>query len=89
MPLARPALLDVVRARIQGVLAKLPEGSPRTGTPDQRWYWAAPFLLDRRLAAGENYEFLSRMRAWGDRDDEDHEEGRCNARNAALVEAHD
>jgi hypothetical protein len=83
MPLARPALLDVVRARIQGVLAKLPEGSPRTGTPDQRWYWAAPFLLDRRLAAGENYEFLSRMRAWGDRDDEDHESRLATHRQAA------
>ena len=70
MPLARQALLDVVRGRIQGVLAKLPEGTPRTGTPDQRWYWAAPFLLDRRLAAGENYAFLARMRAWDDRDED-------------------
>lgn len=73
MPLARQALLDVVRSRIRGVLAKLPEGSPRTGTPDQRWYWAAPSLLDRRLAAGDNYAFLARMRAWDDRDDEDQE----------------
>ena len=30
MPLARQALLDTVRDRIQDVLAKLPEGSPRS-----------------------------------------------------------
>src|SRR5262249_45002487 len=52
MPLARQALLDAVRDRIQRALTKLPEGSPRIGTPDQRWYWAAPFLLDRRIATG-------------------------------------
>src|SRR5262249_40755815 len=73
MPLARQALLDAVRDRIQGVLVRLPEGSPRIGTPDQRWYWAAPFLLDRRIATGDNFPFLSRMRDWEDRDDEDQE----------------
>jgi hypothetical protein len=73
MPLPRQALLDAVRDRIQGVLARLPEGSPRIGTPDQRWYWTAPFLLDRKVAAGDNYAFLSRMRAWDDRDDDDQE----------------
>ena len=73
MPLGRQALLDTVRDRIRDVLARLPEGSPRAGTPDQRWYWAAPFLLDRRIAAGDNFAFLSRMRAWDDRDDEDQE----------------
>jgi hypothetical protein len=73
MPLDRQALLDVVRGRVQGALAKLPEGSPRIGTPDQRWYWAAPFLLDRKLATGDNFAFLSRMRTWDDRDDEDQE----------------
>ena len=73
MPLARQALLDAVRDRIQGVLTRLPEGSPRIGTPDQRWYWAAPFLLDRRIAGGDNFAFLSRMRGWDDRDDDDQE----------------
>ena len=73
MPLGRQALLDTVRDRIRDVLAKLPEGSPRAGTPDQRWYWAAPFLLDRRIATGDNFAFLSRMHAWDDRDDEDQE----------------
>jgi hypothetical protein len=73
MPLGRQEMFDAVRDRIRGVLTKLPEGSPRVGTPDQRWYWAAPFLLDRRVAAGDNFAFLKRMRAWNDRDDEDQE----------------
>ena len=65
MPLGRQELLDAVRDRIRDVLTKLPEGSPRIGTPDQRWYWAAPFLLDRRIAAGDNFAFLARMRDLG------------------------
>ena len=51
--------------------AELPLGSPRVGTPDQRWYWAAPFLFDRRLASGDNAAFLSRLRDWDVRDEED------------------
>lgn len=73
LPLPRETLFDAVMARIVEVLARLPEGSPRIGNPDQRWYWAAPFLLDRRLAGGENASFLSRMRNWSTHDDEDQE----------------
>jgi hypothetical protein len=47
IPLDRVALLDTVRGRVRELLAELPLGSPRVGTPDQRWYWAAPFLFDR------------------------------------------
>lgn len=63
--MSRTALLKAVREGVLEALTKLPEGSPRVGTADQRWYWAAPFLLDRRLAAGENASFLSRMGANG------------------------
>lgn len=73
MPLSPQILVDVVRGRIREALIKLPERSPRYGTPDQRWYWAAPFLLDRKLAGGENYVFLSHMRSWGGKDEDDHE----------------
>lgn len=72
LPINRDVLLDTVRERLRGLLRRLPQGSPRVGTPDQRWYWAAPFLLDRTLASGENYPFLSQMRKW-DATDEDQE----------------
>lgn len=73
VPLSRQALFDVVGDRIREALVMLPEGSPRIGAPDQRWYWAAPFLLDRRLAGGDNAAFLLRMRDWDGRDDQDQE----------------
>ncbi len=73
IPLSRQTLFDSVRVRIREALAMLPEGSPRIGTPDQRWYWAAPFLLDRRVAGGDNAAFLLRMRDWDGRDDQDQE----------------
>lgn len=73
LPLTRTALFDTVRERVREALKRLPEGSPRIGTPDQRWYWAAPFLMDRRIAAGENTPFLSRMRGWDGHDEQDQE----------------
>ena len=73
LPMSRTALLKAVHEGVLEALTKLPEGSPRVGTADQRWYWAAPFLLDRRLAAGENASFLSRMREWDGQDDQDQE----------------
>lgn len=73
LPLTRTALFDAVRDRVREALTRLPEGSPRIGTPDQRWYWAAPFLMDRRIAAGENTPFLSRMRGWDGHDEQDQE----------------
>lgn len=71
IPLSRQTLVDAVRDRIREALAKLPEGSPRIGTPDQRWYWAAPFLLDRWISGGDNAAFLLRMRDWDGGDDQD------------------
>ena len=73
LPMSRETLLGAVREGVREALAKLPEGMPRVGTPDQRWYWAAPFLLDRRLAASDNTAFLSRMREWDGQDDQDQE----------------
>lgn len=72
-PVRRDDLFETVRGRVQDLLSRLPQGSPRIGTPDQRWYWATPFLLDRRLAGGENAPFLSRMRQWDAHDEEDQE----------------
>lgn len=45
-----PADLDVVKAkaarRIQEKLAALPAGNVESGRVDERWYWAAPVMLD-------------------------------------------
>lgn len=43
--------LEQVRARLEGTMAELlrplTAAAPTRGVPDQRWYWAAPALLDR------------------------------------------
>jgi hypothetical protein len=71
MPLPKQAMFDVVRNRVQDALAQLSAGSPEPSTPDQRWYWAAPFLLDLEIAGGDTVAILSRMRAWDAGDDAD------------------
>ncbi|NNU27307.1 helicase-related protein [Isoptericola sediminis] len=43
-------VLDVVRGRLEPLLAALPPGG-ESGDVDRRWYWAAPMLLDQ---AGEH-----------------------------------
>ena len=72
LPVNRDALMELVRDRMRVLLGDLPQGS-RPGASDPRWYWAAPFLLDRTLAAGGNEPFLGRMREWDARDEEDRE----------------
>jgi hypothetical protein len=47
-----PVELDEIRrhvgARIRPLVERLTAGSPSDGPVDQRWYWAAPVLLDAR-----------------------------------------
>ncbi|MFN3219839.1 MAG: helicase-related protein [Acidimicrobiales bacterium] len=43
----RVELEEIVRDRVQAALDALPE-SPSDGREDDRWYWAAPLLLDAR-----------------------------------------
>lgn len=40
-------LLDQVRARLADRLLPLTTDAPTSGVVDQRWYWAAPLLLDQ------------------------------------------
>lgn len=56
LPMNREELLAQVRSSIETLLADLPTGNADR-VPDQRWYWAAPFLLDR--AEGYGPEQLS------------------------------
>ncbi|MFB9732372.1 helicase-related protein [Ornithinimicrobium kibberense] len=48
LPLDRDVLFNEVRSRVERLLHRIPAGRPE-GPVDQRWYWAAPFLLDRQL----------------------------------------
>lgn len=44
-----PSLVEVqrvARERVTEAMAGLLRGAPKTGVVDQRWYWAAPLLLD-------------------------------------------
>ena len=58
LPVSRDDLVELVQGRMRVLLGDLPQGS-RPGASDPRWYWAAPFLLDRTLAAGDNEPFLA------------------------------
>ena len=88
LPASRDAVFDTVRERVRLLIRKMPDGSPTSGPPDQRWYWAAPFLLDRNLADDENAPFLSRMREW-DPHDEDDQESRLGAHLRAADNVQD
>ncbi|MBM3673034.1 MAG: helicase [Actinobacteria bacterium] len=45
-PMTRAALEIEIRKRVTAALADKIKRAPKTGVVDQRWYWAAPLLLD-------------------------------------------
>jgi Helicase conserved C-terminal domain len=62
-PVNRDELLAVVREKVREKLSALPDGDPpNSDVEDPRWYWAAPFLLDRRLEGVDNAAFFTLMR---------------------------
>ena len=86
LPVSREALLDVVRDRVRDLLSGLPEGSAGIGTPDQRWYWAAPFLLDRGVADVDNEPFLRTDARRGSTPDGEDQESRLGAHLRAAAD---
>lgn len=66
----RETLLRMVERLVSSELATLPDPD---GPEDQRWYWAAPFLLDARELGDAHDEFLGVMGEWGDDDPDDKE----------------
>lgn len=44
----------LARGRVVKAIAHLTRGAPKTGPVDQRWYWAAPLLLDLDADAEES-----------------------------------
>jgi len=73
LPLERARLVAAVRNSIAQKLTLLPDGSSRIGIADQRWYWAAPLLLDRYAARDDDTRSDLRLQDWGGDDDPDQE----------------
>ncbi|GII98235.1 helicase-like protein [Sediminihabitans luteus] len=76
-------VLDVVRGRIETALVELPAGRDEARA-DDRWYWAAPMLLDRaRSHDEESFWELALSRA---AEDERHEGGAGFAAHLRLAQ---
>jgi hypothetical protein len=72
IPVRREEMLSLVESRVSDALGFLP--SVEEGAPDERWYWAAPFLLDEHALGKKLHgSFLDIMAAWGDHDNDDAE----------------
>lgn len=52
-------VLSEATRRVRDLLAPITRRAPTEGTEDQRWYWAAPLLLDRRSARDETEAWLA------------------------------
>lgn len=70
LPGDRDAMVGEARSRVTDALGLLPLG-PSDGQPDQRWYWAVPFLLDALESPEDHSVWMDRMEAWGDADADD------------------
>ncbi|NCT90976.1 helicase [Cellulomonas sp. APG4] len=70
LPAPRDAVIAEARRRVDDALRVLPAGDPeRTPGVDQRWYWAAPILLDRGAALESQGRFEDRVARWARRED--------------------
>lgn len=70
LPARREEVFDIVRAKVSEALDALPPGGEGAGE-DTRWFWAAPFLLDRFRAGRDNepYRHEALRRSANDVDD--------------------
>ena len=87
---SRDALVAEVKRRIDTALAPLMKRAPADGLDDERWYWAAPLLLDRRRDREATKQWLSGSAAFrglsrgGSVDDEEDGSGWLNHVDQAL-----
>ena len=72
-PMDRGTYLESVRTNVRQLLTRLPAGSG-SGPSDDKWYWAAPLLLERLLADQLGADGLTW--GWEGDDDEDGHESR-------------
>lgn len=71
LPADRQLLLDAAKTRIAAELNALPPGNAeKPAGVDQRWYWAAPFLLDERKLGQHQADFLGHMLRWGNAEED-------------------
>lgn len=75
LPANRQAVYDEVRRRVVTQLDRLPRGDATGTATDQRWYWAAPFLLDRLEPTPQHQQFVELMGGWSSWDEEDRKSG--------------
>lgn len=69
-------VVEAVSQRLQPLLRKVTAGAPSAGPEDERWYWAAPILLDR--ARGRGGQWWSRdelARHWSPEANEEDADG--------------
>ncbi|MBN2056915.1 helicase, partial [bacterium] len=69
-PIAADALLEAAVSRIEGLLKMLPSGGSGNRA-DERWYWAAPAMLDGMTGANAWLAGINRWMATIDVDDPD------------------
>jgi hypothetical protein len=62
LPVPRNAMIDMVRARVEALVARLGVKAELGGAPDSRWYLAAPVLLDRLDCGADNGAFVGLIR---------------------------
>jgi hypothetical protein len=84
------AVLAVAEERIARELHALRLAAPKDGAVDDDWYWAAPILLDRKLAPASLDAFFARRdrelaRTWAPASDDKGAEGATNDEIAGLV----
>lgn len=84
LPAERGVVYDEVRRRVAALVESLPRGERDASTADQRWYWAAPFLLDRREAPASRERMQQLMQGWTDWDDDDRQSGLSHHIELAL-----
>ncbi len=81
------SLIAEVADRITSALDVLPAPD---GAEDQRWYWAAPFLLDAAALGPSHDDFLNVMVRWGDGDLDDTESQQtAHVHQAQTIQAKD
>lgn len=86
LPASPGRLQSLLRDRVQAALDALPTGAA-DGPVDQRWYWAAPFLLDAAYGAAQT-DFLDVMVGWGNEGDDQPASAQSDhIREAAAISA--
>ena len=74
LPASADEVTTEVARRIGERLTDLPDPPQEPGeVPDQRWYWAAPILLDQLDEPDRQQQFQTTMRGWVSTDDAQHQ----------------